>query len=131
MWRRRLGLIIVNAAMFVLLAEVAAVAIYYAANGRLFYTHRKAYPLIAETAQGRLTADALHPYFGPIHKPGVRPETNNIGFGSPHPFPFIRTSNRRLGGATVLRSRSAASDRDIETTSGVHGPRHHPALFQP
>jgi hypothetical protein len=96
MWRRRLGLIIVNAAMFVLLAEVAAVAIYYAANGRLFYTHRKAYPLIAETAQGRLTADALHPYFGPIHKPGVRPETNNIGFGSPHPFPFIRTSNRQF-----------------------------------
>ena len=96
MWRRRLRLIVVNAIVFVLLAEVAAVAIYYAENGRLFYAHRTTYPLIAETAQGTLTADALHPYFGPIHKPGVRPETNNIGFGSPHPFPFSRTDSRQF-----------------------------------
>src|SRR6185503_297529 len=54
------------------------------------------------------SADGLHPYFGPIHRPGVRPETNNIGFGSKQAFPFARTSDRQflvgIFGGSVARA---------------------------
>jgi hypothetical protein len=96
MWRKRAFLVAVNLAVFAVLAELLALWIYYERTGRLFYTHARAYATIEETERGELTGDALHPYFGPIHKPGVRPETNNIGFGSPYPFPYTRKDPREF-----------------------------------
>ena len=96
MWRRRLSLIIINLIVFVALAELLALYLFYIDTGHLFYAYRKPQRVIEETARGELTADALHPYFGPIHRPGVRKETNNIGFGSPQAFPVARTSDRQF-----------------------------------
>jgi hypothetical protein len=96
MWRRHLALIGINLLVFVVLAEAIALVLHYFDTGWLFYARRPTYPLIEEAAQGSLTADALHPYFGPIHRPGVRAETNNLGFGSPHRVPFVRTDDRQL-----------------------------------
>jgi hypothetical protein len=31
-----------------------------------------------------------------MHRPGVRPESNNYGFGSPQPFPVARTNERQF-----------------------------------
>jgi hypothetical protein len=95
-WRRRLALVAINVLVFAVCAELLALIVYYEQTGRLFYTYRKPLPVIEETAQGALTADALHPYFGPIHRPGVRQETNNIGFGSPRKYPFVRTDDRQF-----------------------------------
>src|SRR5215210_3386334 len=93
----RVSVVAVNVLLFVALAEGAAVIGYYSQHGGLFYTAEKAVPPeLAETSRGELSGDVLHPYFGPIHRPGVRPETNNIGFGSPHAFPFIRTDSRQF-----------------------------------
>jgi hypothetical protein len=90
--RRHLTIIVFNVLLFLLLAELAAVTAYYFETGHLFYVHRKTYPTLAETAKGLLSDDALQPYFGPIHRPGVRPESNNFGFSSPHTFPFTKAS---------------------------------------
>jgi hypothetical protein len=95
-WGGRFALVAVNVAVFVVCAELLALIVYYEQTGRLFYTYRRTLPVIEETARGALTGDALHPYFGPIHRPGVRQETNNIGFGSPHRYPFSRTDDRQL-----------------------------------
>jgi hypothetical protein len=95
-WMRRLALVAVNVVIFVVCAELLTLVVYYEQTGRLFYTYRKPLPVIEETAQGALTGDALHPYFGPIHRPGVRQETNNIGFGSPRRYPFERTDARQF-----------------------------------
>ena len=95
-WRHRLAVVAVNSVVFVVCAELLALIVYYEQTGRLFYTYRQALPVIEETAQGALTGDALHPYFGPIHRRGVRQETNNIGFGSPHRYPFTRTDDRQF-----------------------------------
>jgi hypothetical protein len=133
MWRRLL-VVLVNLIIFAVLAEAAGVLVHYAETGRLFYTNtdRRRYPPIEETRRGELTADALHPYFGPMHRPGVRPESNNVGFGSPRSFPFHRTDDRQFlvgvfGGsvaryfcdrgmprlAEVLRRDSRFAQRDI------------------
>lgn len=106
---RRLLLIAGNLLVFVVLAEAAGVIWYYVRHRTLFYTAVKTAPApIVETARGELSADVLHPYFGPIHRPGIRPETNNIGFGSKYPFPYARTSDRQflLGifGGSVARA---------------------------
>ena len=83
MVRSRLSLIAINLVLFVTLAEAAAVGIYSFQHGTFFYTAERAIPAaLPETGRGELSADVLHPYFGPIHRPGVRPETNNVGFGS-------------------------------------------------
>ena len=95
-WSRRLALVAVNVVVFVVCAELLALVVYYEQTGRLFYTYRKTLPVIEETARGALTGDALHPYFGPIHRPGVRQETNNVGFGSPRRYPFSRTDQRQF-----------------------------------
>jgi hypothetical protein len=92
----RLKLLAINVAVFLVLAELLALFLYYEQTGRLFYTYRRPVPLIEETAQGALTGDALHPYFGPIHRTGVREETNNIGFGSPLTYPVARATGRHL-----------------------------------
>ncbi|MBI4264216.1 MAG: hypothetical protein HY657_07560 [Acidobacteria bacterium] len=118
MSRRFLRIAAVNVAAFLVLAELAALALYYVDTGALFYAHRKTYTLIPETTEGRLTADALHPYFGPTHTPGHpfdipdalrEPQerggtadepralaTNNFGFVSPYDFPFPRTGPDRF-----------------------------------
>ena len=96
MWRRRLVVVAVNVVVLAVVAELLALIVYYEQTGRLFYTYRKPLPVIEETAQGALTGDALHPYFGPIHRPGVRQETNNIGFGSPYRYPFARADARQF-----------------------------------
>ena len=97
MRKGRLSLVAINLLVFVALAEAAAVAFYYVQHGVFFYTADRENPrAIVETDRGELSADVLHPYFGPIHRPGVRPQTNNVGFGSRHAFPFTRTSDRQF-----------------------------------
>ena len=96
MWGRRLFVVLINMVVFVVLCEAAGVGWHYWQTGHFFYTHRPTYPLIEETGRGELTGDALHPYFGPMHRPGVRPESNNFGFGSPQAFPFGRSSERQF-----------------------------------
>lgn len=106
MIRRVLGLILVNVIVFCVLAELAALALYYEDTGHLFYTYRKPYEPIADTRGGQLTGDGLHPYFGPTHAPGLpfdipdslrdspsapaRLATNNFGFVSPFDYPFAK-----------------------------------------
>lgn len=132
MWGRRLFVVLINMVVFVVLCEAAGVGWHYWQTGHFFYTHRPTYPLIEETGRGELTGDALHPYFGPMHRPGVRPESNNVGFGSPQAFPFRRSNERQFivgvfGGsvaryfcdrgmprfADVLRHDRRFADRDI------------------
>jgi hypothetical protein len=104
--RRRLLIVAVNVVVFLVLAEIVSLVVYYIETGALFYTHHKTYELIPETREGALTADALNPYFGPTHKPGypfdIPPElrdastpaqpvaTNNFGFVSPYAYPFAK-----------------------------------------
>jgi hypothetical protein len=112
MLRRALGIALVNAIVFCVLAELLALFLFYNETGRLFYTYQKPYELIPETQQGRLTADGLHPYFGPTHRQGspfdipeslraspsapARLTTNNFGFVSPHDYPFVKTSQNQF-----------------------------------
>src|SRR5688572_18729813 len=105
----RFSLVAINVLIFLALAEAAAIGFYYVQHGAFFYTAaRESPPALAETSRGELSADVLHPYFGPIHRPGVRPQTNNIGFGSKQPFPFARTSDRQflvgIFGGSVARA---------------------------
>ena len=104
MSKRRIATVAVNVAVLVVLAEGVSLAIYYIQNGGLFYVHRKTYRPIPETQNQRMTPDALHPYFGPTHRPGhpfsmpatllnessPPPATNNFGFVSPHSYPYSR-----------------------------------------
>jgi hypothetical protein len=108
MLRRTLGVVLVNVIVFAVLAELLALFLFYNETGRLFYGYRKRYEPIAETQQGRLTGDGLHPYFGPSHRQGypfdipeplrenasspARVPTNNFGFASTHNYPFVKTS---------------------------------------
>jgi hypothetical protein len=110
MKKLRLPLILaVNVVLFVVLAECAAVAVYFFEQGAFFYTAERAVPApLPETARGELSGDVMHPYFGPIHRPGVRPETNNIGFGSKQAFPYARRNEREylvgIFGGSVARA---------------------------
>ena len=96
--------------VFVVCAEVAGLAAYYIDTGALFYTHRKAYRELLPTPADRLfLGEAVHPYFGFTHRPGVpfeipeplrrgsrvpeRLQTNNLGFASPHDYPFKKSSD--------------------------------------
>ena len=106
---RRLLLVVINLALFGVLAEAVAVGWYYTQRHALFYTAPATVPApLVETARGELSADVLHPYFGPIHRPGIRPETNNIGFGSKQAFPYKRASDREfligIFGGSVARA---------------------------
>lgn len=109
MTKSRLALVAINVLVLLVLAELVAVAFYFFQHGAFFYTAEKAIPgLLLETRRGDLSADVLHPYFGPIHRPGVRPETNNIGFGSKQSFPYIRKNEREflvgIFGGSVARA---------------------------
>ena len=104
--RRILGVVLVNVLVSCVLAELLALVLFYNETGRLFYTYRKPYEPIAETQQGRLTGDGLHPYFGPTHRQGhpfdipdslranpsapARLMTNNFGFVSAYDYPFVK-----------------------------------------
>jgi hypothetical protein len=97
------------------LAEAAGLFLYYVDAGNFYYTSHRAYDVPAAPVQeGRLTGEALHPYFGPTHKPGVAFEvpaslratdapppglhTNNFGFVSSHDYPFTRQPNQFIVG---------------------------------
>ena len=128
MMKSRLSLVAINIVVFVMLAELGAVTFYFFQNGAFFYTAEKVIPApLPETGRGELSADVLHPYFGPIHRPGVRPETNNIGFGSKVAFPYTRKSDREflvgIFGGSVAR---AFCDRG--TPRLVAALQRHPAL---
>lgn len=108
--RRHLGIIGVNVIIFLVFAELVALGFYYVDTGALFYIHRKSYPTLLETARQQLTADALHPYFGPTHREGHPfdiPEslqgpgasngvTNNFGFVSPHNYPYRKIGDNQF-----------------------------------
>jgi hypothetical protein len=112
MLRRALGVVAINVVVFCVLAELLALLLFYNDTGRLFYTYRKPYEPIAETARGQLTGDGLHPYFGPTHRQGypfdipeplrenasspARVPINNFGFASPHHYPFVKTSPKQF-----------------------------------
>lgn len=112
MLRRTLGVVLVNVIVFAVLAELLALFLFYNETGRLFYTYQKRYEPIAETQQGRLTGDGLHPYFGPTHRQGypfdipeplrenasspARVPTNNFGFASTQNYPFAKTSPKQF-----------------------------------
>ena len=102
--RRRTTIVAINVVILVVLAEALSLAIYYVETGGLFYIHRRTYKPIPETQNQRLTPNALHPYFGPTHRPGhpfsmpatlltetsSPPDTNNFGFVSAHDYPYDR-----------------------------------------
>ena len=55
-----------------LCAELVGLVAYYIDTGTLFYTHRKSYPELLPTPDNQLVVgEAVHPYFGPTHKPGM------------------------------------------------------------
>jgi hypothetical protein len=91
--RRVLSVVFVNLVVFAVLAEILGVLVHYEDTGRLFYRHQKTYELLPETAAGELSDDGLHPYFGPLHRPGVRPASNNIGFTSPYRMPVAKSGD--------------------------------------
>ncbi len=116
MLRRVASLLVVNAIVFAVAAELIAVAVFYYQTGWLYYVdpYRPQLAVVAEPRGGRLVTAALHPYFGPTHQPGIpfdmpaalrepgasidtpRPATNNFGFTSRHDYPVARTSERQV-----------------------------------
>ncbi len=109
MLKRAIILVTINIAVFCACAEILALGAFYYQHGWLFYAdpYRQAYPVIPEGQAQQLTDIGLHPYFGPIHGKGIpldippelretpaspaRVETNNLGFASPHDYPFVKT----------------------------------------
>ena len=118
MARRYLWIVAVNLILLGLFAEIAALFLYYVDTGAFFYVHQKSYERIGDAPERRLTGDALHPYFGPTHVPGLPlqiPEplreaqtgtadpanptgarTNNFGFVSPYDFPYAKTRSNQF-----------------------------------
>jgi hypothetical protein len=95
--KKFLLLVAINVVVFLALAEIASATLYYVQHGTFFYTAVRASPAaIVETTRGELSADVLHPYFGPIHRHGVRPQTNNVGFGARTAFPYARADARQF-----------------------------------
>lgn len=92
--RRFIGTVLINIVVFCVLAEAAALMIYYYQTGHLFYGHQRASQAVPSPQERRLTADALHPYFGPTHKPGAG--VNNFGFVSSYDYPFERTRDNQF-----------------------------------
>jgi hypothetical protein len=111
--KRALLLVVVNVALFCVLAEVLALAIFYYEHGWLFYVdpYRPTIAPIQEASGDALTAVGLHPYFGPTHRPGIPFDlpaglrtgesdtsvaTNNFGFPSRVNYPFVKTNDRQF-----------------------------------
>lgn len=94
-------------------AEAAALVIHYVDTGWFFYQnpHRVQRPVPAADGEA-LTGDALSPYFGPTHRPGLpftvpadlRPDgappaelrTNNYGFVATANYPVRRANDRQF-----------------------------------
>ena len=56
--RKRLSLVAINALLFLILAEIAAVVVYSVQHGGLFYMAEKPVPpALAETGRGELSCD--------------------------------------------------------------------------
>ena len=134
---RVLTRLVASLLLLVVFAEGAALAVLYFQTGWLFYAnpHRVQRPMPAATEQRALTGDALHPYFGPTHRPGLpfdipeelRPpmtdqpaaspaRTNNFGFVSTTDYPILRTSGRQFfvgifGGSVALWFCQVGADR--------------------
>jgi hypothetical protein len=142
MLRRTLGVVLVNLIVFCVLAEVLALFVFYNDTGRLFYTYQKPYEPIAETQQGRLTGDGLHPYFGPTHRRGypfdipeslrenasspVRVPTNNFGFAESVRHRHVR----RIGRRVVLPGRRPSAGGRPQGERLLQGARDRPAVFE-
>ncbi|MDO8793834.1 MAG: hypothetical protein Q7J25_04355 [Vicinamibacterales bacterium] len=123
--------------LLVVFAEAAALTVTYFQTGWLFYAnpHRVQRPMPAQAEQRALTGDALHPYFGPTHRPGLpfdipedlRPRaasqrpvtparTNNFGFVSTTDYPIPRSTDRQFfvgifGGSVALWFCQVGADR--------------------
>ncbi len=123
--------------LLVVFAEAAALTVTYFETGWLFYTnpHRVPRPIPAQAEHRALTGDALHPYFGPTHRPGLsfdvpedlRPRaagqppptparTNNFGFVSTTDYPIRRTTGWQFfvgifGGSVALWFCQVGADR--------------------
>ena len=121
---RTVARVLTSLVAFALFAELLGLFAYYVDTGALFYTHRKTYQELLPTPQDRLfLGEAVHPYFGFTHRPGVafdipeplrrgttipaRLQTNNFGFVSPHDYPFRKTRDDQFivgifGGSVAL-----------------------------
>lgn len=118
MSRRAIATLTVNALVFCLLAEAAALVVFYYQHGWILYfdPYVPRYESIPDAQRQPLTRQALHPYFGPTHKPGIPFDlpstlrggegeqrasdastrvpgvaTNNFGFTSRYDYPFDRS----------------------------------------
>ena len=111
--KRALALVVVNIAVFCVLAELLALGIFYYEHGWLFYLdpYRPTLARIQEGSGDALTPVGLHPYFGPTHRPGIPFDlpaemrtgeadeavaTNNFGFPSRVNYPSSKTSDRQF-----------------------------------
>ncbi len=95
----------VNIIIFLILAELAGLGIYFGRNGSLFYTHKKQYELIgageekvqpANDLAENLTARRFHPFFGFVVQPGADERFNNYGFISPYDYPYLKSSDEQF-----------------------------------
>ncbi|MGE0393933.1 MAG: hypothetical protein AB7P67_10230, partial [Vicinamibacterales bacterium] len=138
--------LVVSLLLFAVFAEAAALAVHYAGTGWLFYAnpHRRVLAVLPPDAQQTLTGDALHPYFGPTHRPGLvfeipaelqggaspgRPpaRTNNFGFVARTDYPVPRGDDRQFfvgffGGSVGLWFCEVGAERFLDRL------RRHPAL---
>jgi hypothetical protein len=116
MLRRYATIATVNLVLLGLFAECAALFVYYVDTGAFFYVHQRTHARVTDTPDRRLTGEALHPYFGPTHTPGLRLQipaelreggaaasdnptgarTNNFGFVSTRDFPFTKTRDSQF-----------------------------------
>jgi hypothetical protein len=111
--RRALRVVVVNGAIFCVVAEVLALGIFYYQHGWLFYVdpYRPTIARIEEGSGDALTPVGLHPYFGPTHRPGIPFDppaelrtgeaddvvaTNNFGFPARVNYPFAKTDDRQF-----------------------------------
>lgn len=120
MLKRAIVVLAVNLAVLAVAAELAGLVAFYYQTGWLFYTdpYRPVFePIAAEAGQVQGGGQALHPYFGPTHKPGIpfdvppnlapvagsrtavpglRVATNNFGFAAPFDYPFVTADARQF-----------------------------------
>ena len=146
---RALALVAINVLVLCVVAEAIALAIFEYQHGWLFYVdpYRPTYEPITDQSGGGLTSIGLHPYFGPIHRPGIpfdvadnlrepvapgatpKPpdKTNNFGFWSPYNYPVARTSPRQFI-VGIFGGSVAAWFCELGTTRMVQDLQRQPAL---
>jgi hypothetical protein len=132
--RRLIAIVAVNIVLFVALAELFALGIYFVRNETLFYLNKPTYELIKDDETNRaLTPKRIHPYFGYVDEPGwqraednfwedVEPglkTINNQGLGSDYDYPFVKGNENQyvigiFGGSVAERFALLTRDRLIE-----------------